>query len=452
MKKYSIFLMAALALGLTACDDKSDLGIAQVNPQEPIVSADGLTVNASDVYNGTIDLENNVNKNIAVASVGEAVGFPEGTKFELKLAVAYDEAMTNPQVVNITDGQVEANKLEDIIVSMYGITPEVVKPWMGVEAYAVIGTQSSRLGGENFYFCKKQVNVLPVDVKLDIESAYYLGGTLSQKMEHSDMHAYVDNNFIAIFEVTADEAAAGFKWCIVPESVNGSATPDKCYGPSGEDTLALGGEGTITSPGRYRLVANMLEKTYTLSFAYEVLYTPGSGNGWSQTASQQLYTDDYANYFGVTRTGAEGEAKGEFKLDASLDWSMNWGLSGSTLTPDGPNIETEPAGLYWVSANLNALTISLLRVTSIGIIGLNGDWDNDIVMTPNADMLVWTATMTADGDTKFKFRFNGGWDANLGGSFDRLVSNGSDMPVSGGTYNVTLDMSKVPYTCTLTAK
>ena len=29
--------MAAAALGFASCDDKSDLGIAQVNPQEPIV-------------------------------------------------------------------------------------------------------------------------------------------------------------------------------------------------------------------------------------------------------------------------------------------------------------------------------------------------------------------------------------------------------------------------------
>ena len=56
--------MAALAFGFTACDDKSDLGIAQENPQEPIVEANGLTLTPSEAYSSTIDLENTVGKQI----------------------------------------------------------------------------------------------------------------------------------------------------------------------------------------------------------------------------------------------------------------------------------------------------------------------------------------------------------------------------------------------------
>lgn len=445
--------MAALALGFTACDDKSDLGIAQVNPQETVVSAEGVTVAASDAYKGTIDLENNINKKISIVSIAEAVDFPEGTEFDMKLVVAKDETMAGAQTLPIVNGQVDANELEDIIVEYYGITPEVVTPWMGVEIYANVGSQQSRLGGEGFYYLKQQVNVLPVDAKLDIENTYFLGGTLSQKMEHSDLHAYVDNNFIAVFEVTAAEASAGFKWSIVPGSVEGSATPAQCYGPDDNGALLLGEEGTITAPGRYRLVANMLEKTYTLSFAYEVLYTPGSGNGWSQANSMQLYTDDYATYFGFTRTGENGVASGEFKLCATLDnWDVNWGLNNGVLTPNGDNIVTAPAGMWWVKANLNGLSLQTLLLEKIGVIGLNGDWNNDIYLTPSADMLTWTGIITAEGDTEFKFRLNGGWDADLGGSVEKLVASGSNMPISAGTYEVTLDLTKVPYTCTLTAK
>lgn len=447
--------MAALALGFTACDDKSDLGIAQVNPQEPLASAEGVTVAASDAYKGTIDLENNVNKKISIASIAETVDFPEGTKFDMKLAVAKDETMAGAQTLPIVNGQIDANDLEDIIVEYYNITPEVVTPWMGIEVYANVGDQQSRLGGDNFYYLKQQVNVLPVDKNLDIENTYYLGGTLSQKMEHSPLHAYVDNNFIAIFEVSDAEAAAGFKWSVVPGSVEGTATAAQCYGPSGASELALGAEGTISAPGRYRLVANMLEKTYTLTFAYEVLYTPGSGNGWSQSASMQLYTTDYATYFGFTRTGEEGGEKGEFKLCANVDnWDMAWGLQGDRLdsAPGGPNIETVPAGFWWVKANLNDLSIALLHVEKIGVIGLNGDWDNDIFLTPSADMLTWTGEMTATAATNFKFRVNGGWDADLGGSLDKLALWGANIDVAAGTYAVTLDLSKVPYTCTLTAK
>ena len=454
MKKYSIFLMAALAFGFTACDDKSDLGIAQENPQEPIVEANGLTLTPSEAYSSTIDLENTVGKQISVVSIADASGLPENASVSLQLAISKDENMADAIVLPLENGAVSSDDMKKAIVKFYNITPEVVKPWMGIIAYANIGSQQSRLGGEGFYYLKQQVNVLPVDAKLDIENTYFLGGTLSQKMEHSDLHAYVDNNFIAIFEVTAAEASAGFKWSIVPGSVEGNATPALCFGPSGDGTtLALGAEGTITAPGRYRLVANMLENTYTLSFAYEVLYTPGSGNGWSQANSMQLYTDDYATYFGFTRTGENGVASGEFKLCATLDnWGVNWGLNNGVLTPNGDNIVTAPAGMWWVKANLNGLSLQTLLLEKIGVIGLNGDWNNDIYLTPSADMLTWTGIITAEGDTEFKFRLNGGWDADLGGSAEKLVASGSNMPISAGIYEVTLDLTKVPYTCTLTAK
>ena len=44
MKKLGIFCAALLALGFASCDDKSDLGVAQVNPQETVMSANGVTV------------------------------------------------------------------------------------------------------------------------------------------------------------------------------------------------------------------------------------------------------------------------------------------------------------------------------------------------------------------------------------------------------------------------
>ncbi len=470
--------MGALALGLASCDDKSDLGIAQVNPQEPIVEANGLTLAAEDAYDGTIDLDNTVGQNIPILRIEDTSGLPENAVLSFKLAVADNEQMTNAQHLDIervsikfslssamptaddqymelNGGVISSDDLERIIIDLYDITPEIVTPWMGIEAYITIGTQMSRLGGDDFYYLKKQVNVLPVDERLDIENSYYIGGTISQQMEHSDKHAYIDNKFIAIIDVTAAQAAAGFEWYIVPGSMANNPDLSKCWGPTpvaGSDDLVEGVKGTITSAGTYRIVTDMLAKTYSIGYAYEVLYTPGTGNGWNQEASMKLYTNDYANYFGVTRTGADGTAKGEFKLDASKDWSMNWGLDGGVLTPNGSNIVTEPAGLWFVSANLNSLTLSLVEVKSVGIIGLNGDWNTDIAMTPSSDMLIWTGTMTADGDTEFKFRFNGGWDANLGGTLEKLVANGDNIPVGAGTYQVVLDMTNVPYTCTLTAK
>ena len=49
-------------------------------------------------------------------------------------------------------------------------------------------------------------------------------------------------------------------------------------------------------------------------------------------------------------------------------------------------------------------------------------------------------------------RANDAWDANLGGSFNDLRQNGSDISVKEGTYHVVLDLSSLPYKATLTAK
>lgn len=453
MKKYSIFLLAAIALGFSSCEDKSDLGVAQINEQEPIVEANGITLTPSTPYTTTIDLENNMPANTLVTTVTSTEGLPENAELSLVLAVAKDENMAGAITLPIKDGSVNSADLEDAIVELYNITPEVVKPWMGIEAYVSVGTQNSRLGGDNFYYQKQQVNVLPKDLKLDIEKSYSLGGTISQPMDHSDLHPYVDNNFIAIFEVSAAQASAGFEWYIVPGSLGANPNPAQCWGPGVGGDLSLGAKGTITTPGRYRLVADMLTKTYTLTFAYEVLYTPGSGNGWSQTASMQLYTNNYSLYYGFTMTGAEGSTdKGEFKLCATTNWDMNWGLNGDKLEVNGPNIVTEPAGLWFVKADLNGLWIWTLKTDKIGVIGLNGNWNDDIFMTPSSDMLTWTAEITADSDTEFKFRVNQDWGANFGGDKDALSFDGSNIAVGAGKYVVTLDISSVPYKCTVTAK
>ncbi len=449
--------MAAAALGFTSCEDTSDLGKIQTSSQQEIMSADGVTVSLSPEATAGINLETNTAAAVPVLVLNEANTLPAGAKVAFDMQIAgsesFDNAITLATSANENVYSVSAQELEDAMVSMYKNSPVAQKPYIRFQGYVLNGNQKSLLGGEGFYYMPAQVSITPVDMKLDVESAYYLGGTAGNiKMEHSDIHPYDDPTFVLIFEVTAAQAGAGFKWQIVPESQKANPDPAKCYGPSSANTLALGGEGDITSPGKYRISANMLTKEYSLTYAFEVLYTPGSGNGWSQTASQCLYTSDYANYFGVTITGDEGAAEGEFKLCATTDWSMNWGLDGGVLTPGGSNIKTEPAGLWWVSANLNSLTMAMWHVDVIGVIGLNGNWNDDIEMTPSEKGLKWTAEITANDATDFKFRVNHGWDANLGGELNRLEAGGPNIPVAAGTYTVVLDMTSVPYTCTLTKK
>ena len=69
----------------------------------------------------------------------------------------------------------------------------------------------------------------------------------------------------------------------------------------------------------------------------------------------------------------------------------------------------------------------------MGIIGGFNNWDGDAVMTWNAKEYCFEATnvgVTADG---WKFRVNGGWDINLGGSINDLTAGGDNLSVAGNT-------------------
>ena len=67
-------------------------------------------------------------------------------------------------------------------------------------------------------------------------------------------------------------------------------------------------------------------------------------------------------------------------------------------------------------------------------------------------MLTWTGTIAMTAG-EYKFRFNNGWDINLGGSLDKLQFDGSNITIDeAGTYDVILDLSNLPYTATLVKK
>lgn len=52
------------------------------------------------------------------------------------------------------------------------------------------------------------------------------------------------------------------------------------------------------------------------------------------------------------------------------------------------------------------------EVTSLGAIGVNGDWEHDVALTKTGNVFEGTVTLTAAGE--FKIRFNGEWKYSLG--------------------------------------
>ena len=167
----------------------------------------------------------------------------------------------------------------------------------------------------------------------------------------------------------------------------------------------------------------------------------------------------------------------EFKFRQDKAWTVNLGGDFGGLdnefavSQDGPNIKVGAAGVYDLTVNPGAGTAKVSEasgmkistvigsdepepepepVTGWNIIGLNGDWDNDILATEEDG--VWTAYITAEGDTEFKWRKDGGWDENYGGVMAALgepfeaVAGGDNIKIAAGFYKVVLDLNALTVT------
>lgn len=187
-----------------------------------------------------------------------------------------------------------------------------------------------------------------------------------------------------------------------------------------------------------------------LHFYY--LYTPGAANDWTQGESQQLSTNDFVNYSGFAYLSSDG-----FKFTSADNWDgINYGAGAEEGTldtdPEAGNLTVDETGLYWCDVNIEELTYSATLINSVSLIGGFNDWGGDVELTPSDDFLVWTGTLVLESDSEWKFRMNNDWTINLGGTDNNLTNGGDNLSNEAGTYTVTLDLSKLPYSCTVVAE
>lgn len=194
-----------------------------------------------------------------------------------------------------------------------------------------------------------------------------------------------------------------------------------------------------------------------------VLYTPGNSNGWNQVNSQQIGFIN-GKYIGFAYLN------GEFKFTNQPDWNgTNYGAAGESktevnggvltisgeLTTDGSagNLNAPEEGLYYIEVNTEEMSYKLVKINVFGFIGGFNDWGGDVELTPSDNFLVWTGTLTLPAEGEWKIRANNDWKISLGGPLDDLsVANGPNIVSAAGTYSVTVDLSKLPYTAVMTSK
>ena len=281
-----------------------------------------------------------------------------------------------------------------------------------------------------------------------------------------DMSATVngETKTVNIFKnVSGTKASASY------ELLNGKLLYDFNFAPNvaGDVNFTLyagiqAGESFASNVVAAKATAAVAERTYP------TVWVIGDYCGWSHATTQFLY--DYIGeddvYSGLVDFG-EKAANG-FKLTGVAAWddSCNWGLDGNAPAPEAEaskitlissggssDIKIYSKRFYGFSFSKKTLELSKnYSFDKVGIIGLNGDWDNDIVMEFNAaaQKQVFYADVEVAAATEFKFRMDGAWDLNFGGDMKALTPNGSNIAIEPGNYRVYLNLNNPgAVTCTL---
>ena len=201
---------------------------------------------------------------------------------------------------------------------------------------------------------------------------------------------------------------------------------------------------------------------------YKHVWVIGNYCDWKFAQSQLLYNYSAdGNVFEGVIDFADKAASG-FKIsgvdgDASgWDNDQNWGLGGTASVPEGEDSSLQ----LWSDGGSGDITCyarrfyhfsfdkstAVLKVNwsadQIGVIGANGDWDNDIVMDYNPTYVRFYADVEIASQSEVKFRADATWGPNewgLGASDGIVALKGGNIAVAAGSYRVYLDLNKMTY-------
>lgn len=441
-------LLAALAFGFTACEDEST-AIPQSNPQEPIMSAEGIVVAPVDSV-PAFDLKAlaDAEADAAVLNVVEAQNLPAvgDLTFVMQLSKTEDFAAVQEVATAVVNNQVcvDPADWQAAHLKVLGKNPKTQDAYVRFAAYIVNGSSSVRIGNPNLYYAAHKVSVTPFPAAVTIEDSYSLviNGGETIAMNHTG-DVYDNPVFTAKVDVTEAQ-----EWAVKGAELTYAPVADET---SAEFGTLVAGEGWGVMPvGTWLLTVNMETLTYSFSSAVENLWTPGDANGWNHGGSQMLFTNNYTEYMGFANLSVSG-----FKFTSAADWShTNYGDAGEEgkLSTDGGagNLTVPESGLYWCKVDIAALTWSATKIETIGVIGGFNGWSESLPLT-SEDGLFWTGTITLNEGDEYKFRCNNDWAINLGGADEyNLVPDGANLKAPAtGTFTITLDLSVVPYACYL---
>lgn len=458
-------------MSMVSCtEDYTDWGNPQTNPEEKAVAFGDGSVTPVDVIN----LADVTGDKVKVASIVA----PTSTKdtYTPSFKINFDGQSFDIDA----DGNMAKADLVNYITGKFGKRPTERDLDATLDAWLSNGSTAAKMATS----AKFQVKAIPEAPFID--AAYYLVGDLTDwkldtnlKFAHSDIDVYEDPVFTLMFTTTKDDQCwkiipqgnvdAGNIWAVenAPKGVVGieqdgdNAMSGKLLTTNSEGKKA--GAGKIAKAGMYQMTINMLDYTYTIKQIAPEYYLVGKLQGWSDKLENKTCLM-YAETPMVQSYTTQWKDDANLKIWLGSDWA-DWNSAYGSATMADANTPTgslksannagaiicpEPGAFYTFKADFSTMTYSWTKLENqnptayekVGLIGVGGDWDNDVDMTEVTPHNWFIEKTFPEGS--FKIRANHKWDdaANWGFAEGQEFSSTGKLITSGGSKDIKIAAGK----------
>ena len=462
-----ILLGMTLLMSMVSCtEDYTDWANPQSNPEEEAVAFGNGSVAPVDVIN----LADVTGDKVKVASIVA----PTSTKdtYTPSFKINFDG-----QTFDIdADGNMAKADLVNYITGKWGKRPTERDIDATLDAWQSNGSTAAKMATSETF----QVKAIPEAPFID--AAYYLVGDLTEwgldtklKFAHSDADVYEDPVFTLMFTTTKDDQCwkiipqgnvdKGNIWAVenAPEGVVGievdgdKAMSGKLLTTNSEGNKA--GAGKIAKAGIYQMTINMMDYTYTIKQIAPEYYLVGKLQGWSDNPKDKtclMYAETPMVQSYTTQWNDDANLKIWLGSDWG-DWNNAYGAKDDgdnsvegKIAGSGAIVCPEPGAFYTFKADFSTMTYKWTKLENqnptayekVGLIGVGGDWVNDVDMTEVTPHNWFIEKNFPEGS--FKIRANHEWNdaANWGFAEGQEFSSTGKLITSGGSKDIKIAAGK----------
>lgn len=426
----SVFLLSLLLVTFVACDE---VEIVQINPDASTV----VSLSVDEVLLTEDIAGNNV---LTVNWTDPDYGFDAAPSYTVMIDVNGGD-FSSAQLVPVgssTEKVFTGAELNNKLLSL-GLAPNVASS-VSVKVKAVLSSYQEIVSNTVNLSVTPYSSLLDLSTNLGVVGSATPGGWGNQDIPDLPFYTTSTPNVYVAYVTLRDGEIKFRKDNLWTEN----------YGDDGADgTLEPNGANIAVTAGTYKITVNIDDLTWSIEDYSWGLVGSATTNGWDGPDFNMQYNSYQDNWKAVVTLG-----DGEMKFRFNNDWGLNYGDTGGdgTLEVNGGNIPVS-AGHYIVTMDLNNLNFEIEEVDVWGLVGsatANG-WDGpNQKFVPdfgiNEGYYYIQGAVLAAGE--IKVRQNDAWGVNYGddGNDGTMELNGANIPVSAGTYNITLNFTVEPPT------